>query len=532
VNVASTPRLGLLEAVATIVASNGDGGDLRGVVDVVLKEVCDRTGWPVGHCRLVDARAARCASLWYLRDPARFARFRTLTESPPRSSADDVLGRVLAERRPLSIPDLSREGRGGRARVAVAAGLRSEIAVPVVAGGRVAAVLEFFGTHAGEPSDGVVELLAVVASSVGAVLERARTSARLRTSDERYRVLFESASDAIFVGGLDGELTGVNAAACRLTGYPRNELIGKTFCSLVAPEWRDYVRGQLEHKLGDERPVTVYETALLDRAGLPLPVEVTSTLLREGDEIVGVQAIARDNSERERAQVTLRESEERFRVAFDTAAVGMAFVALDGRWMKVNQALCELVGHDRGELLTRTTDEMTHPHDLDADVELAGKLLVGEIPTYLREKRFRHKDGHVVWVELAMSLVRDSSGRPAYFVSHIRDIRDRKGPGDAAPRVGQRQARRPALSPREREVLELLADGLTSAEAAARLSVTEETVQTHVRRSMSKLNARSRTQAVAAAIRRGLLDHSLDGRSPGRSVLSLPDRAERTPTRS
>lgn len=126
------------------------------------------------------------------------------------------------------------------------------------------------------------------------------------------------------------------------------------------------------------------------------------------------------------APADLRESEERFRGAFDYAAIGMALVSTDGRWLKVNRALCALVGYDAAELLATDFQTITHPDDLGADLALAGQVLRGELDTYQMEKRYFHKAGHVLHILLAVSLVRDAGGHPLYFISQIQDITERK----------------------------------------------------------------------------------------------------------
>jgi len=130
--------------------------------------------------------------------------------------------------------------------------------------------------------------------------------------------------------------------------------------------------------------------------------------------------------ERKKAEEALREDEERFRGAFDGAASGMALVGPDGHWLKVNRALCEIVGYPERELLTKSFQDITHPEDVGHDVEHMHKLLAGEISAYRVEKRYVHKDGHVVWIFLSVSVVRDGAGRPLYFVSHIHDLTERK----------------------------------------------------------------------------------------------------------
>jgi PAS domain S-box-containing protein len=135
--------------------------------------------------------------------------------------------------------------------------------------------------------------------------------------------------------------------------------------------------------------------------------------------------------QRKRLDEALRHSEEQLRGAFDFAAVGMALVGLDGRFMKVNRALCEAVGYPEEDLLALTFQDITHPEDLQDDLNLARQLLDGEIDSYQIEKRYVHRDGQIVWILLVGSLVRDPVGRPVNFIAQIRDITARKAAEEA-----------------------------------------------------------------------------------------------------
>jgi len=115
-----------------------------------------------------------------------------------------------------------------------------------------------------------------------------------------------------------------------------------------------------------------------------------------------------------------------FQNAFEHAAIGMALVATDGRWLKVNRSLCDLVGYSEADLLALTFQDITHAEDLDLDLARVGEMMRGEIQTYQMEKRYRHKAGHLVWVLLSVSLVRGEKGEPQYFISQIQDITARK----------------------------------------------------------------------------------------------------------
>ncbi len=122
----------------------------------------------------------------------------------------------------------------------------------------------------------------------------------------------------------------------------------------------------------------------------------------------------------------LRESEERFRSSFNSAGIGMAIVGLDGRWVQVNRTTCEIVGYPENELLKKTFQDITHPDDLGRDLANVQALIEGRIRTYQMEKRYFHRAGHTVWINLTASLVRDDAGTPVHFVSQIEDISGRK----------------------------------------------------------------------------------------------------------
>jgi len=115
-----------------------------------------------------------------------------------------------------------------------------------------------------------------------------------------------------------------------------------------------------------------------------------------------------------------------FQNAFEFAAIGMALVSTEGKWLRVNRAICEITGYSEAELLKRTFQEITHPDDLDLDLENVRKMLASEIDTYQMEKRYFHKNGSIVWVLLSVSLVRTESGEPLFFISQIQDITRQK----------------------------------------------------------------------------------------------------------
>jgi PAS domain S-box-containing protein len=251
---------------------------------------------------------------------------------------------------------------------------------------------------------------------------------RLRWANEgiirsmaRTREVIELAPDAFFQADLDGRFTDVNQAACLLLGYERDELIGKTAFDIIPAEDADRLRAVRADLLVPGR-VNTAEWTQTGKDGTFVPVEVSSNILPDGR----WQAFVRDVSERKRVEQALHESEERFRLTIDEAPIGLALVALDGRFVRVNRALCEIVGYTSAELAGLTFQAITHPDDLDADLALAGQLARGEIPRYELAKRYIRKDGTIVDVQLRVSILRTREGAPLYYIVQIEDITERK----------------------------------------------------------------------------------------------------------
>jgi diguanylate cyclase (GGDEF)-like protein/PAS domain S-box-containing protein len=142
--------------------------------------------------------------------------------------------------------------------------------------------------------------------------------------------------------------------------------------------------------------------------------------------------LGREDGEREKAERMLvaerglREVQARFESAFTSAPIGMALVDMDGRWLQVNDALCRITGHTREALMATTLPAITHPEDVDRDAGSMQDLVLGTIPSFQVEKRYRHAWGHYLWVLLTVSLVRDDRGRPLHLVKQVQDISERK----------------------------------------------------------------------------------------------------------
>jgi len=169
----------------------------------------------------------------------------------------------------------------------------------------------------------------------------------------------------------------------------------------------------------------VFETFHRAKDGRRIPIEVNVKHLSfEGREYHC--AFVRDITERKRAEEARRESEGRFRSAFEKTAVGMVLLDITGRFLRANPAFCALVGYSEDELLSKTFLEITHPEDLEKNLPVVERLMAGEIESLFVEKRYLHKLGHSVWVHASVASVRDALGRPLNFIAQSQDITERK----------------------------------------------------------------------------------------------------------
>ena len=147
---------------------------------------------------------------------------------------------------------------------------------------------------------------------------------------------------------------------------------------------------------------------------------------------IDVQEIVRRSAALEEA---LLESEDLYRTTFELAALGVAHLSPDGRWLRVNQKLCEIVGYSEAELLQLKFQDITHPDDLQADLIQTAKMLTGELSSFSMEKRYIRKDQSIVWVNLSVSGPRDKNGKLKHFISVVEDITARRQAEEAQGRL-------------------------------------------------------------------------------------------------
>ncbi|MGE4292450.1 MAG: PAS domain S-box protein [Desulfovibrio sp.] len=267
--------------------------------------------------------------------------------------------------------------------------------------------------------------------------ELGRTNARLARSEAVNAAIIDNTLEGIVTADLQGRIIGFNKAAERIFGYQASEVLGRSASMLQPSPYREEHAKYLERYLqtGEARIIGLgRELTGVRKDGSAFPLH-----LGISDVTVGEQrfftAVLRDMTDIRRAEQKLVWSEKRFRATFEQAAVGIAHVGLDGSWLLINDRFCGILGYSREELMVRTFQDITHPEDLEADLELVGKVLAGEIENYNMEKRYIRKVGGIVWVNLTVSLLRDAHGKPVHFISVVEDITERKRTDEALRRT-------------------------------------------------------------------------------------------------
>jgi PAS domain S-box-containing protein len=258
--------------------------------------------------------------------------------------------------------------------------------------------------------------------------ERKQSEEKLRISTERFASVVASAMDAIIT--LDDSLRVIvfNEAAEKMLGCPSWDAIGKPLDRFLPTQFRD-IHDEHIRKFGDAGLTTrsMASPGILTAVranGNQFPIEATISHVQvAGQKLYTV--IMRDITRRKRNEETMRQNEARFRSIYEQAAVGIAQIALDGRFLMVNNALCRMLGYEEKDLLGRKIEELIHPDDHSREVELRSAMLREHRPSYELEKRYRHRDGSVVWVHVTSSLVSGSAGEPLYRISVVQDLTER-----------------------------------------------------------------------------------------------------------
>ncbi|MFA5932251.1 MAG: PAS domain S-box protein [Candidatus Paceibacterota bacterium] len=245
----------------------------------------------------------------------------------------------------------------------------------------------------------------------------------IREDVSKFKKAVQTSGEVMYITNTDGVISYINSEFTKTYGYTYAEIVGKVTPRVLKSGlrkhqeyvnlWKDLLTGKV---VKDEH----WNKAKNGR--LIMVESMMSPIFGENKKIIGFLAIQSDITERKKTEDKLIESEERFRNIFNYSAVGVSVVSTSGRWLEVNDALCKITGYSRKELLNENFSDITFIDDKAKGPEFIKKMMSGEIDYAQFDKRYIHKNGHIIWVSISTALVRDALGKPLYFVTHTQDI--------------------------------------------------------------------------------------------------------------
>ncbi|NEN90562.1 MAG: PAS domain S-box protein [Okeania sp. SIO3H1] len=261
------------------------------------------------------------------------------------------------------------------------------------------------------------------------IVERQRIETQLRESEVKFYAAAEASLDSLFIFNSLRDETGrivdfifveLNSRAEQLISMTKSEVLGQRLSELIPT---NDTRGFLEKYVQVVETGKVFKEEFSTNLFAPNISWLQHMVVPLTD---GIAITTRDITEHKQMEKILQERKERFRLAFDHAPIGIALVSPDGNFIRVNHALCVMLGYSEVQLIQLTFPEITHPEDLTTDLAFVQQLLEGKINFYTIEKRYINQEDNIVWTILSVSLVKDPSGEPLYFISQIQNITSRK----------------------------------------------------------------------------------------------------------
>jgi PAS domain S-box-containing protein len=326
-------------------------------------------------------------------------------------------------------------------------------AVPLHKGGRAIGVLSIVSSEVGFFKAREEQLLL---EEMGMDISFALNNIENEKVKRQWADAFEHCAHGIAIGMPSGKILICNPAFSGRQGYTIDEIASKPILEMYAPEEREHVRDWIAE--ADRSGHVQYETRMVRKDGHVYPVQMDVVSVRdEAGNLLYRVATQQDITERKRAEQALRDSEDKFKYIFDHSPIGNSITTLDGH-LSANQAFADMLGYSIEEVQGRTWQELTHPDDVELNRQALEPVLAGEKETARLVKRYLHKNGFAVWVDLSTSLRRDPDGKPLYFISAMINITERRQAEDAL-RESERQLRALVTS-LDDIVLELDEDGI------------------------------------------------------------------------
>jgi PAS domain S-box-containing protein len=247
---------------------------------------------------------------------------------------------------------------------------------------------------------------------------------KLRRSEQKFKDIFNSITDVFSRRSLDGKIEILSPSIYNLTGYTVKEVMGQYVSKFYVDPNQPEILKELVLEYGK---VENFESQIFKKDGEIITISINANIRnnKEGYPFQ-IESVFRDITSLKKAEEKLMHSEELHRITVERAALGIVHVAPDGKFIRINNKFCEITGYSKDELMSKPFANITHPDDVEYGLKQVRRLIDGEIDIHTAEKRYIHKDGHIVYVNLISQLFRLASGEPNFFVSIIEDITERK----------------------------------------------------------------------------------------------------------
>lgn len=280
---------------------------------------------------------------------------------------------------------------------------------------------DFYVKKGGDARSQFAELLNMVEQAVA----RREAEESVAYNLQYFRALIENSMDMIVVVDRDGKIRYISPSVKRVMGYDPEELLDSPLIKYVHPEQQDSVSKAFTTPISQGEAANYVQFRIKHKKGYWLELEAIGSPHRVRDEWL-VIANVRDMTERKKMQKALEVREEEFRSTFDKSPVGAVMGALDGKFIRVNDAFCRIVGYSNDELRGMNQVDITHPDDVQESIDGVRKVVSGEAGQFRTEKRYVRKDGKIIWGRTCVSLIEGRSGEPARLLAIIEDITEHK----------------------------------------------------------------------------------------------------------
>ena len=424
-----------IQLLLTITQAINEAPDFDGALEVALHKVCEATGWNYGEAWVptADRKALQCSPSWYCSptgisedEIAAIEGFREYSQGLTLLPGEELPGRVWNGGQPEWIADVSAQENDTFLRVQLAeeCGLKAGLGVPIKGNatavakqrkpGATLAVLVFYMLESRQEERRWVELISAVAAQLGTAIEQKQTEAELRA-------LFAAMTDAIFVLDAQGCYLKIAPTNPGLLYKPAEELIGKTLHDVLDRSLADEFISYVWDALNSQQPVNAEYSLNIGKTEVLFAASISPL---SDDSVLWV---ARDITDRKRAEEALRQAEEKYRSIFENAAEGIYQTTIDGRYLSANPALARIYGYaspqDMIDSLTNIATQLyvnpNRPREFAAALE-------GNDGTFNFESQVYRQDGSIIWISENARAVRSETGQLLLYEGIVEDITQRK----------------------------------------------------------------------------------------------------------